>query len=428
MAPRDFRTPSQIEQQREAQGRQQAVLDDAGNPVGADPRQDMIDDSIGEADPAPRQPPQLREEEPEERTDPIRMSPNDLKRQEIARRFKRNGDGETDPAFNGDPNDPEMQYGKVARQTLEPEPGESLVGGDPEPEPPPQPEQPKLTKLIVRGKEVWLTDAQILERAAKVEAADSYLEEGRSLLEQARRVNREQRANPGPHHPEDQIGTQDDELNLDGNTGDQHPDALVEAIEQIQFGDPKDAADKIRQVIDRAADESSDKRQKARLIGNDLAKSQADLKAFMDQNPDLANDEIANVVLEKHMYDIYREDITKLGIDPAVIPKDNSELANWHRFYRVDGKDVRTTADALKEAKGRYDKWRGVAKPSPQPQRQQTPRVEVNVDRTARREAIPNQPTRAVAPRPDAVRQAPTRKSRHDIIMDMRRSRGRPVA
>lgn len=424
---RDNRTASQIAQDEEASNRSRSIVDDAGNDIGADPHQNLIDDSTGENDLPARQPRQQDEPETEARHEPIRMSPNDLKRLEIAKRFKRNADGDEDAPFNGDPNDPEMRFGKVARQTIEPEPGESIVGQRVE-EPAPQDEpQPKLTKLIVRGKDVWLTDAQILERAAKVEAADSYLEEGRSLLEQARRVNREQRTSPDLHHPEDQTGTQNDDLNVDDQSADQHPDELAQAIEEIQFGDPKNAADKIRQVIDRAADQSADKRQKTRLINNDVAKSQADLKAFMGQNPDLAKDEVANVVLEKTMYDIYREDITKLGVDPAVIPTDTTELANWHRFYRVEGKPVRTTAEALQEAKGRFDKWRGVTKQSPQPQRQQ-PRVEVNVDRTARREAIQNQPTRAVAPRPDAVRQAPTRKSRHDIIMDMRRSRGRPVA
>lgn len=426
-------TPAQIEQEQEGARRNRPIVDDAGNEVGADQRQTPINDGTGnELDPPIRQQRQTDGEggDGEGVAAPFRGSPSDQKRMEIAARFKRNKDGESDPPFNGNPNDPEMQYGKVARQQLEPEPGESIVGSRVEPEPrAAQIDEQQMITRTVRGKSVTKTLSEWLEDASKVSAADSYMDEGRALLEDARALRRDTATRTGqePHHPEGQTGAQDDDLNLDRGTDRQHPDDLIAAIEEIQFGDPKKAARDIRKVIAQASDESADARQLKRLIDNDLAVSQTSLREFMDQNPELKNDERTGEALEAEMYRIYREDITNLGIDPALIPKDNNEVANWHRFYRVDGKNVKTAAQCLIEAKSRFDTWRGVpSSPKPAPQRQQ-PRIEVDVDRRDRRLNIQNQPSRAVAPRPDAVRQAPERKSRHDIIMEMRRSRGRPV-
>lgn len=429
----DNRTPFQVAQDKEAETRNRQT-GESGEDLGRDPLQSPIDDNTGANDGVDLSIDRSRDaggDDDRGGDEPVvdKRPPSDIKRAEIMARFKRNRDGEEDAAFNGDPNDPEMQYGKFGRKTETPEPGETIVGSRQEEQRQEPQEQPEKRKLIIRGREVFLTEAEILARASQVEAADSYLEESRQLLAEARDIrNSAKRDGQGSQHPEDRSGTQDDDLNLDRQTDDQHPDPLAQAIEEIQFGDPKEAAGKLRKVITQAADESADARQQQRLIDNDLAVSQRDLRAFMDQNPDLAKDEVANVVLEKYMYDIYRDDITKLGVDPTQLPKDNNDLAYLHRLYRVKGHQVRTAKEALEDSKSRFNKWRGVGpKPAQQQQRQQ-PRVEVNVDRDARRMNIPSQPTRAVAPRPDAVRQAPTRKTRHDIIMDMRRSRGRPVA
>lgn len=428
----DNRTPFQIQQDEEAEGRNAAIIDRAGNKLGADPHQTPIDDNLGETDPPGRQP-RAREVEPEPREEDEvvdRRSPGDIKRAEIAARFKRNKDGEGAVPFNGNPNDPEMLYGRAGRaQDTDLEPGDddpSIVGS--RQQEPREDEPPKKRKLIILGQEVWLTDAEILERASKVSAADTYLEEGRQLLKDAREIkNSAKRTGQEPQNPEDRTGTQDDQLNLDATEHDQHPDELEAAIEEIQFGDPKNAAEKIRKVIAAASDQSADRRQLDRLINNDVVASKKQLQAFMDQNPDLAKDGTANVIMESYMYDIYREDITKLGIDPALIPTNTDELANWHRFYRVRGDDVRSTSQALTTAKTRFDTWRGVAPKPTDRQRAAAPRIQVSVDRDRRREAIPNSPSRAASPRPDANVQAPQRKSRHQIIMDMKRARGFPV-
>lgn len=430
MAPNDTRTPFQVAQEREATERNRAITDGAGNELGADPRTSPIDDATGEPQDPPRQP-QERQPQQDQHDEPEvdRRAPADIKRAEIAKRFRRNAGGEEDQEFNGDPNDPAMRYGRFGQQ---PEP-EANTGTDPDADAAAaaaqaqqQQQEPQKKKLVVRGKELWLTDAEILARAAQVEAADSYLQESKDLLAEARDIrNKARRSGQDPQHPEDQTGAQEDDLNLDTNQDRQHPDELEQAIEEIQFGDPKDAAKRIRKVITQTTSEA----QLATLHQQDLDRSRKALTTFMAQNPDLAKDEVANAAMEIYMYDIYREDLTKLGTPEDQIPKNNVELANLHRSIRLKGHSVRTTEQALEDAKTKFNEYRGVKpKPALQPQPQNgKPRIEVDVNRTARREVIPQQPTRSVAPRPDAARQAPTTRSRSDIVRDMRRKRGQVV-
>jgi hypothetical protein len=350
----------------------------------------------------------------------VQRSPSDDVRNQIAARFKRGNE----VAFDGDMTNPENLYGDFARAPVEevdPEP--SVVG---EPLTPEAPVTPKR-KLKVRGQDVELTDDEILAAAQKTLAGDSYLEDARKLLEEAKQIKAE-RAGRDRQHPDGQSSTQDGELDFDpqpAQTRHPAPD-LKSVVEKIQFGDPDEAAAELAQVIQTAAAKQADEGHLNRLFNNDLAKSQKALAEFRAANPDLDKDPLAQVAIEKTMYDLYREEIVKLGLDEAQIPTDPKTLANWHRFYRVNGHAVSHTPDLLNRAKDRVDAWRGgPSKPAQQPQapRREAPRVHVNVDRTARREAIPTQPTRSVAPRPDAQR-APTQQTGSDIVAQMRRARG----
>lgn len=350
---------------------------------------------------------------------PIPRSPADEARNAIAARFKR-----TDEVpFNGDMTDPEMIYGAVGRkQALEPDEDASIVGEVLEPEPEPEPDAaPQMITRKVRGKDVTKSLDDWLADATKVTAADSYLEESRKLLEFAEKEARAKRAR---QHPDGQEGTQDDGQDIDPqDQPDTTGDDLSELVEQIQFGDPKEAAKRLKGAIRKEASSIAGEEHLSRLFDNDLAKSQQALKAFKKANPDLAADEIAAVVIERSMYAAYREDICKLEVDEAKIPTDPVALANWHRFYRINGYDMRSTPALLEAAKAKVIAYRGAATPKPAP-RKEAPRVNVNVDRTERRMAIPNQPTRAAVPRRDPAPQAPARTPGSDVVAEMRRARG----
>lgn len=366
-----------------------------------------------------------QQERREDRRDPetgetVRQSPGDSARDAIAKRFRRN-----DPVpFNGDINDPEMTMGDVAREHHEPEPGDSAVGSRQEERTEQRQQQPQKRKLIVRGQELELTDDEILARAAKVTAADSYLEEARTLLEEAKTVKAE-RNSQNQRRPAGQTDTQDNVQDDDRAQDTRHPEpSMREVVDAIQYGDPEEAANRLEDAIDKRADKKAEERQLKRLMDNDLTKSQKALKDFVAANPDLDKDKMAARAIEATLYDIYEEDIIKLGLaDPDQIPKDPAGKANWHRFYRVHGHPVRTAAEALEEAKTRVMRWRGTQNNGQQNNQQQTnkssPRV--NVDRTERRAAIPNSPQRSVSP-PQPQQQQTT--SRSSVIANMRRARG----
>lgn len=359
-----------------------------------------------------------------ERRETIRMSPGDAARAEMAKKFRR---ADSVP-FNGDPNDPEMLYGDVARETLVPEDNEpeNISGEDREPAPQAQ-QPPQKRKIKVRGQEIELTDDEILERAAKVTAADSYLEEARELLRDAKTIKAE-RAGRDRQHPDEQSSTPDDEQELEPPQDQRRPVDTKSVVEKIQFGDPEEAAQDLDELIERKAGERADNAQLKRVMDNDLAKSQKALKDFVAANPELDADRLSATAIENILYDIYREEILSLGqVDADKIPKNPQELAYWHRFYRVNGHQVSDFAKAINTAKERFEAWRGKPATPQQPRKAPTGRVEVNVDRSQRRAAIPNQPERAVAPRPAATQQqAP--KSRSDVIAQMKKARGQITA
>jgi hypothetical protein len=362
--------------------------------------------------------------EPTPREKPIQMSPQDQKREAMANRFKRPGVEEV--PFDGDLTKAENLYGAVAAEELEPDPDL------PEPGVPAadQQQQPAAAernhKIIVRGKEMLLTDAELIERASKVEAADSYLAESREMLDAAKRV-RAERAGLDPQHPEDRRSTEDGQDQTDHSDRARHPALdLKSVVEEIQFGDPEKASTLLGEAINTAASKMANEGHIARLVSNDLAKSKLELKAFSDANPDVASNEIAASVMEQSIYKVFREEIKALGVDEAQIPRDPKALADWHRLYRVHGHNVSKPADVFQKAKAKLDEFRGapsVPKPAP---RKDASRVEVNVNRTERRMAIPVQPSRAVAPQRNA---APVKveNSRKDAVAEMRKARGQPV-
>lgn len=406
-------TPDLIEAENERQNERDAVN---GN------QEDQLD--VG-ADAGDQGDGDERRQEPEQaREKPVQMSPQDEKRARMAERFKRPGVEER--PFDGDLTNEENLYGDVALQKVEadenlPEPG--VPQGDRQQQPQPA---PRMITRTVRGKEVTRSEDEWLALAMKVDAADTYLEESQQLLKDAKAI-RQGRTGQDPQHPEGQTEASDDRTDDDHQADTRRPGIdLKSVVEKIQFGDPQEAAEELAKAINDVSTKQVNEGHIKRLVDNDRARSKLDLKAFTEKYADLAQDQLASNLIENLVYTIYREEIQKQGVEEAQIPKNPNDLAEWHRLYRVHGHPVSKPADVLEAAKARFDKWRGVSpEPKPAP-RKDTARVEVNVDRTARRMAIPVQPNRAVAPRRDApvVKQEDSRKS---AVQEMRRARGQPV-
>jgi hypothetical protein len=406
-------------QTEEMRGEEQQRQDEIDASVGIEGEQQVEGGSAADADGGTSAP------DPEKRT-VVQMSPQDEKRAAIAARFRRT---EEEVPFDGDMTNPANLYGVVAQETLEPDPDA------PEPGVPADPVVPAAKTatrpLTIRGQIVQMTDDEILAAAQKTLAADSYLEDARKLLEEAKTIKADRAAGRDPQHPEGQSSTQDDGQDIDPATGQpRHPGDGMEAIvEQIQFGDPKEAAKLLRTAIKAEAKTEANEGHLTRLVNNDLAKAKSALKTFSDANPAIALDEDASMLMENRIYKVYREEIAALGIDEAQIPKDPKSLADWHRFYRINGHAVSNIPDVLEKAKAHVVSKLGLtAQPVVQAAKQKgAANVQVNVNRTERRAAIPNSPTRAVAPRRDAA-VAAAKTTASDVIANMRRARGQPVS
>lgn len=368
------------------------------------------------------------------RREPIQHSPQDDIRSQIAARFRR-AEPEDERPFNGDTNDPENIYGIHARQDEELSDDEldAEAAGRESRTLPPKPAEPegvepgsaeRMITRIVRGKKVTLSEQEWLDRASQVTAAESYLAEAREILQGAKQL----RGRPAPdrQHPDDDTGTYQEQEPPEPEGEVQHPELSTKTvINKLLYSDPDEAAADLERLIDERAGKKASEGQLQRAYDQDLARSQAALKAFSDANKDLANDEYAAMAIERGMYHLYEEDILALGITKEQLPRTTNELANWHRFYRMNGYEVRSTKELLETSRDKFLQWRGGGRresETPQPSRRPNPNVQVNVRRDERRMAIPNQPTRAAVPRRDA--QVPTRKSGSDVVADMRRQRG----
>lgn len=369
------------------------------------------------------------------RQEPIKRSPHDDARAAIANRFRRTETPEDERPFNNDFTSPENLYGEFGRdpdegltdEEIDARAAEAEARGE-QPARKPQQQQdqqtPRMITRTVRGKQVTKSEDEWLADAAKVTAADSYLEEARALLQEAKEIRKGRALPEDRQHPDGHQARE--ELDPPNPDGDQHQDPTYEdVVRKIQFGDPEEAARDLEKIVVKQSTKATETTALQRAYDQDLARSKKELKAFSDANPDIAADEIAAMAIERGMYKGYREDIEKLGIDPNQIPKTPNELANWHRFYRTHGFEVRSTKDLLENSKTEFLRWKNGGRNSadnPQPSRKAQPKVQINLNRDERRMAIPVQPTRGVAPRRDA--QPAQRPTGSDVVAQMRRARG----
>jgi hypothetical protein len=353
-----------------------------------------------------------------ERREPIKHSPQDDVRMSIADRFRR-PEKEERP-FNGDMTDPENLHGVFGREEEEDADEQAIAAGqlnDPEIDDqraPSRQQEPAKREVTVRGKKMLLTEDEILAAAQKTLAGDSYLEDAKNLLAQAKEI-RADRTGANRQHPDGENGAHDElDSAADGNA--QHPEPLpVELVQKLQFGDPEEAAKELADYVARSSKKTAatavEQSGVERAFNQDHQRSKKALATFTEANPDLANDEIAAMAIEKGMYDLYREDMLKLGLTEEQLPKTPNEIANWHRLYRINGYEVRDTKTLLEDVKGEIRRMARRQESSPAAEAaaaaEAGPADRVSVDRDARRQAIPLQPSRAAAPRRDVQAPAP---------------------
>jgi hypothetical protein len=374
------------------------------------------------ADPDPRRPQTIRKDARDDIVKSFREARNqqtDDDADEI-NRFTRSGMPPELLALE----DETLQQEEPVEEQLEELPGEVVEE---------EPVEPIKRKLIVRGKELHVTDDELIALAQKAAAGDDYLDEAKRKLKEVDELMRPLRAGR-----DSQTTTQSSQNNQQQNgqvdqtqvTDEHNVDPFEKVIETIQFGDLKEAARQLREVTTSSNQVDTRKIAAEQLeqerMRNEAIRSQKILKDFEGQHPDLAKDENAVAVMRTRLFQLQRDDLKALGLDEAQIPTSEKDISDWHMWYRQKGHGVRDVDVLLKTARDDFMKWKGIKEQPAAPTNNAAPRVEVTVDRQQRRAAIPQQPSRTVAPKPDAIAQPAPQRSRSDIVQDMINARGRP--
>lgn len=381
---------------------------------------------------------------PEERRGPTVKAPSDDIRNAITKSWRESRNQDMDDAA-----DDAAELRRMAGNGLPPEfndiidAGGEGEGGDAPPPPAetqvkvePTQAAPQRKKVIIRGEERFLTDDELIAAAQRGLAGDTYFDDSKRTLEEARALRAQVEAmqaglttkHPGGQNSPQNGGTEGQ------TTGDgAHPaeDPFEKVVESLQYGDPKDAAAQLRELVSRVVPTASREEIVRSRRQDEHTRSLSVLKTFQDSNPDLASDPMSQAAMRAALFDLQREDLVKAGLDPAKIPADPNVMATIHLHMRADGAPVRSVPDLLKGAKESFEKWRGPKAAQSEDTSQQTTdrqagdtRVRVDVNRTDRRAAIPQQPTRtAVAPQ--RQQQQPQPRDRSDVVANMRANRMR---
>jgi len=430
---------SKAAQDAEARARAESGNDPALNAAAVD----VVDDGA-RGDPGSNQPPR-QAGDPEQRQPPSVRAKFDDKRAEIINRFRGHRDQQqqedrdevSDFARSGLP----PEWGQDQQQDQQEEIDQDAQGAvdtagqQQEPSPPPK------IKLKVRGEEKEYSLDEVIANAQKALAADNYLDEAKGKLKEIDdllRSTRDRAPRPGQNgeHPAVQNGAQPTDPQQ-GPNGDQpqHPeDKIAKLIETLQFGDPEEAKSLLRNTIAETANEVVEQSLQSQRLSDEGARAAKVLKDFEDQHPEIAKDKRARAAIEADVLDLQIEDIKALGIDPDRIRPDGQpptpgDIALAHRWYRSKGFQVRSPQQMLETASKNFLEWKGVKTPEPNPAdpgNKAPPRVEVTVDRAARRQAIPQQPSLSGA-KPRAPAQAPAQpRDRSSIVQDMMANRNKP--
>jgi hypothetical protein len=432
---------SKAEQVAEAAARAEAGVS-PGETVDA---VSTIDDNgPGEGDaPAPQRTEPAPAEQP--RPAPRIGSKSDDIRSQIVARFRT--DRTTEAADNTD------QISDFARDGTPPEFQNPLPPEPIEAEPieaEPVAAAPRTYKVKVHGKEMELTEAELVAKAQIALASDNLLDEGKrrlteidQILEQTRNkvargdqsggVNQPAAKRPGVNQPGEQPLAQTAELDPDAADGAVNQDPIDKLIETIQFGVPAEAAQLLRKTIGEVSGRQVTEELQRQRLRDESVRSNKVLQDFTAKHADLANDPLSNAAIERRIYDLQIEDMNALGIDPNQIPTPDGRvtpavIAQAHLWYRSQGYNVRKPDVMLETATADFLAWKGVATQKPvaaDPAKPAAPRVAVSVDRTERRAAIPQQPTRTAAVIPVDQRAAPQR-DRSSVVADIVAQRNRP--
>lgn len=279
----------------------------------------------------------------------------------------------------------------------------------PKEEPTPAAPPERMIKLKVRGESVELPESEVIARAQKNDAADTYLTEARQLLEDAKKTARQPepaRTEPAPQPVKE--------------------DRIAKAVEAIQTGaDPAEVKLLLDQEIDDRVNASIEKSRQTETVQSQVHAFDAEVDQGYDavrkEYPGLANDVIStNVVvslaggmegelvarfLETDANDATKSAFAQAGITAESVrrypPQDAHAL---FKDMHLKGYQLPPPSAVIRAAGKTVAEWKPGATQPAAPQPETKPVV---LDRTARKDAI-QQPERASIPRATPGKPAPT--------------------
>lgn len=268
----------------------------------------------------------------------------------------------------------------------------------------------RMIRLKVRGEIVELPESEVIARAQKNDAADTYLTEARNLLEEAKRTARQ----PEPAKPAEPAPAEQAKI-----------DRIAEAIEKLQVGaDPEE----VRALLDSEISERA--RSAAReTLDEDRTRAQIEsfdnevdsgYESFRKEHETVASDPVAAQVVVAVAGGMEAEIIARYLEGPA---DQNTKSAFAQAGITAEGvrrygpqhahalfKDMSMKGyplprpSAIIQAAGKTvaERFAATTTAAPAP----APKPEVAVDRTQRKEAL-TQPERASIPRTPSGQFAP---------------------
>ena len=443
-------TPHADTARQSAQAAEAGAREKAGTAIPAGETSEALavaGDTEASHQPAPRA------AEPAAETEPSRPAPKygslgDEKRAAIIARF-RTERTETAEAERDDVSDFTRSGGmpEEFREAADAPAEEVAAAAEPEPAAPapaetaPAPE-PQLVEVTVRGEKKMVPLSEALSKAQIAYAADNYLDEARNRLESAKSLENEIRATrsapSGVTHPTAPNEPQTTEQPPVDDPS-RHPESPVKKlVEAIQFGDPAEAETLLVNTIREVSQATANQELESNRIREDAAAAKRALDKFKDDHKEIAEDPMARAAIEQNVLTQQVTDLSNLGVDLGKIRKDGrpatpADVSNYHQILRSQGHNVRSPGQLLEAAHSKFLEWKGIAPkppqpaaddppPAPQPPQQQrttAPRVEISVERQARRQAAPQQPARPPAP----VRQPEPPRDRSDVVKAMQERR-----
>jgi hypothetical protein len=258
-------------------------------------------------------------------------------------------------------------------------------------------------KLKVNGQELELTEAEVIARAQKAEAADRRFADAAAMMREAQQLSQNRQP---PQQPKEQSTPNPD-------------DWRASVKKALMYGTEEDVDSALETLVSQAKGTSIDPRaivaQTAEMVA-ERTEYQTALNSALEEFPEVRSDQRLQEVATSFVMDALAEDLMGLGYTQqqlAAAPRD--QWWQRHREARKSGYSVRGYRELFSAAGTRTREWRSGG---------QTQAQDGLADKLDRKASASPQPRAARAATP--ARGEPKPKTQGEVIAEERKARGLP--